>query len=102
MRDGELIVGYRFANPQDTARCGVDGSMVLDQQVVSGPIYYWQPDPKIKMGYGVCRGCRVMSGGSTPDKNRSDAVRRWAHRHRCETRLDEMVSLHAYMRGKTP
>jgi hypothetical protein len=108
-KDGDLIVGFRFyaslsddggdvkERIREIVRGGAGGSLVIDQMAASGPIYYWQPQPtptngraKV-LGWAVCRGCRRMSGGSGRG-NRSDAVERWAHQHRCEPgkRLDEM------------
>lgn len=99
-KDGDLIVGFRFhcdmGTEADSVRQGIDGTIVVDQAACSGPIYYWQPTEGLSltrsdssMGFAVCRGCRVMSGGGRA--GRSDAVRRWAHLHRCELgkRLDE-------------
>lgn len=99
-KDGDMIVGYRFQAPDDlegVVRAGVFPTVVVDQMAIAGPIYYWCPVPtptngrQKTTGWAVCRGCRKMSGGSGRG-NRSDAVGRWAHKHRCESgkRLDEM------------
>lgn len=91
--DGTLLVGYRFhvelGNPiNDPTRPGAGGTLVVDQMPVAGPIFYQALEAG---GWAVCRGCRRTSG----ILKRSDAIRRWAHLHRCEsgTRLDEYGQL---------
>lgn len=90
--DGEMLVGYRFnANEQDgrkraiPVRVGAGETCVVEAIACAGPIFYEKLEV---MGHAVCRGCWSQSL-----VGRSDAVSRWAHRHRCLTgnRHDERL-----------
>ncbi len=84
--DGAMLVGYRFHDPEArlaTMRAGIN-SMVVDQAACAGPIHFMDLGGA---GIAVCRGC----GGQSILYRRADAIRAWAHKHRCESgkRFDE-------------
>lgn len=86
LKDGELLIGYRFsadAGAEIPTRIGAGATVVVEAIACAGPIFYRTLEVG---GHATCRGC-----GSQSMVGRSDAVRRWAHRHRCGSgqRYDE-------------
>jgi hypothetical protein len=86
MKNGDLLVGVRFKG-KAKMRAGVDGTVVIDEFPVSGPIMLHEmmsyPDgtPVLRVSkYAACLCCGETS--KVYERN-GPGLKRWAHAHRC-------------------
>lgn len=84
-----LLVGYRFSSQHpELIRAGQGLTVVVDMEPTSGPIYLLRgTEYPMERNYWCahCRGCDAMS--KRYQQERSVNIRKWAHAHRCVTRL---------------
>lgn len=80
-----VLIGTRFAAQSEVdiwsalnMRLGLGNTIVVDAEPVAGPIYVQTLEGNMKQP--ICAGC----GGQGPLRKRMDAIKRWAHLHRCE------------------
>lgn len=86
---GDMVVGYRFAIDMekiDTTfglkmRGGLGRTMVIDQEILSGPIYLGGVDGRYL--FVRCYNCLARTKNY---KIFHSALEKWAHDHRCDKR----------------
>lgn len=75
----EMLCGLRFGRDAQF-RPGIDGTTVVDQMPISGPVYLLKLEGKQLSAF--CDRCYAQS----PLYLRRRPVDKWAHAHRCEVK----------------